>query len=286
MPVERELYDVLGVSPAASSSEIKRAYRRQAAKWHPDKNDQQDRQQCEEEFKRITEAYEVLGNQQLRRTYDSLGKSAVFDSSTPSSPTAAGHSSPPQSSGFSSHDPFNLFRQMFGEHDPFDDGFFGDDDFSMFSEQPRRGAPNRRQRQQQQPQRMGDMGMGMGMGMPAMGGSMFQSMGGASSMMQQMMADMEQMHSMHTQQQEGLFGNFSSMDTNGRDAGTTTRRSVQSVVRNGKRYTQTKTEIQYPDGRREEYTDEHENDAPQHGGRPAFLQEQQQQRGTLPFEHW
>ncbi len=71
MPVD-DHYDVLGVGRDASASEIKRAYRKAALEWHPDKNSAPD---AEQRFIRIGQAYEVLGNEDSRREYDRYGSS-------------------------------------------------------------------------------------------------------------------------------------------------------------------------------------------------------------------
>lgn len=68
---KQDYYSVLGVSRDASSEEIKKAYRRLAMKFHPDKN--QGNKAAEEKFKQITEAYEVLSDDQKRAGYDKFG---------------------------------------------------------------------------------------------------------------------------------------------------------------------------------------------------------------------
>lgn len=68
---KRDLYDVLGVSRQATGKEIKKAYRRLAAKYHPDKN--QGNKEAEEKFKEISAAYEVLGDEKKREQYDRYG---------------------------------------------------------------------------------------------------------------------------------------------------------------------------------------------------------------------
>lgn len=69
----RDYYDILGVDRDADEQEIKRAYRKLALKYHPDKNPDDDN--AEERFKEINEAYEVLGNSEKRAKYDRLGAS-------------------------------------------------------------------------------------------------------------------------------------------------------------------------------------------------------------------
>jgi molecular chaperone DnaJ len=68
---KRDYYEVLGVNKDASADEIKRAYRRMAMKYHPDKNP--DNKEAEEKFKECAEAYEVLSDQQKRQRYDQFG---------------------------------------------------------------------------------------------------------------------------------------------------------------------------------------------------------------------
>jgi curved DNA-binding protein len=68
----RDYYKILGVDQKASADEIKKAYRKLAVKFHPDKNP--NNKQAEEKFKEINEAYEVLGNADKRKKYDELGE--------------------------------------------------------------------------------------------------------------------------------------------------------------------------------------------------------------------
>jgi curved DNA-binding protein len=67
----KDYYKVLGVSKSASQDEIKKAYRKLAVKYHPDKNEGDAK--AENRFKEITEAYEVLGNAENRQKYDQMG---------------------------------------------------------------------------------------------------------------------------------------------------------------------------------------------------------------------
>ncbi|KAJ7504387.1 X-domain of DnaJ-containing-domain-containing protein [Mycena galericulata] len=73
-PVETEYYDLLGVAVDADDTELKKAYRKQAMKYHPDKNKSAD---AEEKFKDISKAYQVLSDSNLRAVYDKNGKSMV-----------------------------------------------------------------------------------------------------------------------------------------------------------------------------------------------------------------
>jgi len=73
MPTKRDYYDVLGVSRNASLEEIKKAYRKLALEWHPDRNKSP---QAEERFKEINEAYEVLSDPEKRAAYDQFGHAA------------------------------------------------------------------------------------------------------------------------------------------------------------------------------------------------------------------
>ena len=75
---KRDYYEVLGVEKTASDSEIKKAYRRLAMKYHPDKN--QDNKEAEDKFKEASEAYEVLSDSAKRQRYDQFGHAGVENS--------------------------------------------------------------------------------------------------------------------------------------------------------------------------------------------------------------
>jgi len=112
-------YDVLGIDTNASLEEIKKAYRRLAIKWHPDKNHSAG---ASEKFKEISKAYEELSDPEKRRVYDQGGEEALSGNA----------SSGRRSSGFAFRKPEDIFREFFGGRDPFAD-FFGDDNFFMSS---------------------------------------------------------------------------------------------------------------------------------------------------------
>src|SRR2546428_1963945 len=71
MAIKRDYYEVLGVSRTASAEELKRAYRKLALQFHPDRNPNDP--QSEARFKEVNEAYEVLSDQSKRQRYDSFG---------------------------------------------------------------------------------------------------------------------------------------------------------------------------------------------------------------------
>ncbi|MDR2980938.1 MAG: molecular chaperone DnaJ [Puniceicoccales bacterium] len=100
-----DYYKLLGVERNASADEIKKSYRKQAMKYHPDRNPGD--KSAEEMFKKVSHAYEVLSDPQKRSTYDQFG-AAAFEGS--SGPRAGG----PGGMGGGFHDPMDIFRQMFG----------------------------------------------------------------------------------------------------------------------------------------------------------------------------
>src|SRR5687768_10209615 len=107
---KRDYYEVLGLSREATDDDIKKAYRKLAIKFHPDKNPGD--KTAEEKFKEVGEAYEVLSEPQKRAAYDQYGH-AAFD---PRMRANRG--------GFGDfHDPFEIFREVFGGSSIFDDLF-------------------------------------------------------------------------------------------------------------------------------------------------------------------
>lgn len=77
MATKRDYYEVLGAAKGASQDEIKKAYRRLALKYHPDRVDADKKKEAEEKFKEVSEAYEVLSDSKKRSTYDQFGHAGV-----------------------------------------------------------------------------------------------------------------------------------------------------------------------------------------------------------------
>ena len=112
MAEKRDYYEVLGVSKDASADDIKKAYRKLALKYHPDRNPGD--KEAEEKFKEAAEAYDVLSDETKRRRYDQFGFAADG---------AGGFGG---GAGFSVEDIFRNFGDIFGGHFGGGSGGFGD----------------------------------------------------------------------------------------------------------------------------------------------------------------
>ena len=123
---KRDYYEVLGVERNATADEIKKAYRKKAIQYHPDKNPGD--KTAEEKFKEAAEAYDVLSNPDKRARYDQFGHAGVGG--------AAGNGGPYGGfgSGMSMDDIFSMFGDIFGGRG----GFGGFGGFSGESSQQRR----------------------------------------------------------------------------------------------------------------------------------------------------
>jgi DnaJ-class molecular chaperone len=134
MASSRDYYDILGISRNASEAEIKRAYRKQALEWHPDRNKSPE---AEKKFKEINEAYEILADKEKRAAYDQFGHAAFapgggFGGQGPFGGGAYTYRQGPFTytystfgggeglpfEGFDFSDPFEIFEQFFGGASP------------------------------------------------------------------------------------------------------------------------------------------------------------------------
>ena len=109
MSTQKDYYEVLGVKKEATPEEIRKAYKKLAIKWHPDKNPD-NKEEAEAKFKEISEAYSVLSDAEKRKEYDNRD-TANF-----------------KGFEFNNFDPFSMFKDFFGNSNNF--GF--DDDFGDF----------------------------------------------------------------------------------------------------------------------------------------------------------
>jgi len=131
MTAKRDFYDVLGVKKDASAAELKKAYRKLALKYHPDRNKSAD---AAEKFKELSEAYEVVSNPQKKKQYDQFGH-AAFDPSQGFGGFGGGQSNTHRQGPFTYSytttggapgggfggftDPFEIFESFFGGSSPF-----------------------------------------------------------------------------------------------------------------------------------------------------------------------
>jgi len=96
---QEDLYKVLGIKKSATDSDIKKAYRKLSRKYHPDKNQDDD---AEERFIAVSNAYEVLSDEDARSVYDRYGHEGLRQ-----------HEAQKQGGGHH-HNPFDVFSQFFG----------------------------------------------------------------------------------------------------------------------------------------------------------------------------
>lgn len=127
MADNKDYYQILGVAKGASADELKKAYRKLALEYHPDRNKTKE---AEAKFKELSRAYEVLGNPEKRQAYDQYGAAAFEQGAGSGDPfggggpftytySTGGGANPFEGfeGGFS--DPFEIFEQFFGGASPF-----------------------------------------------------------------------------------------------------------------------------------------------------------------------
>lgn len=225
----RDYYQVLEIPKTSTDDQIKKAYRKQALKWHPDKNPD-NRAEAEEKFKEIGEAYSVLSDQNKRTIYDKYGFEGL--ESGRGSSNSRGFSSGDFNMGafhhFDFRDAEDMFRNFFGGRDPFA-AFMDDEDmFGGFGSMFPRG---RNSEERNVGRRSNDPFSAMfgrfGMGSHMMGGFDDDD-------------DDDDMFSGNTFMRSSTFGGSGG-----------TSKSVQTVTetRNGQTVTKTVTTIRHADGR-------------------------------------
>lgn len=144
-----DYYRILGVDKNAKDDELKKAYRKLAMKWHPDKNPN-NKKEAEAKFKQISEAYDVLSDPEKRAVYDEYGEDGLkggvpgAENGGPGGASYFSTGDGPTQFKFSTRNPNDIFAEFFGFSSPFGggraskfSGMFGDDMFSSF---PQGGA--------------------------------------------------------------------------------------------------------------------------------------------------
>ncbi|MBA0706886.1 hypothetical protein Goshw_008318 [Gossypium schwendimanii] len=160
-----DYYKILQVDRNAKDEDLKKAYRKLAMKWHPDKNPN-NKKDAEAKFKQISEAYDVLSDPQKRAVYDQYGEEGLKGQMPPpgAGGFGGGDSGGPTTFRFNTRNPDDIFSEFFGFSSPFGmgdmggpragasgfpRGMFGEDIFGSFrggagegsTTMPRKGAP-------------------------------------------------------------------------------------------------------------------------------------------------
>jgi DnaJ-class molecular chaperone len=133
MAAKSDYYDILGVTKSASAEDLKKAYRKQALEWHPDRH-KDDKEAAEKRFKEINEAYQVLSDSQKRSAYDQYGHAAFspgggFGGASGGNPFAGGN----PFGGSGRQGPFTYTYTSRGGGSPFEGMDFGDP-FDIFEQ--------------------------------------------------------------------------------------------------------------------------------------------------------
>jgi DnaJ homolog subfamily B member 6 len=132
---KEDLYKVLGVSESAQEDEIKKAYKKLAIKWHPDKN-KDNKEESEAKFKEISHAYSILGDKDKRKEYDNMRKGGWSSNNGQGYNFSNFGSFFHDEKGFDFYDKMfkNFFKSDFGDFSAFDkdDDFFSSNFSSNF----------------------------------------------------------------------------------------------------------------------------------------------------------
>jgi len=125
---KKDYYEILGVSRDANPEDIKKAYRRLAVKYHPDRNPDNSKE-SEEKFKEVSEAYKILSSPEKRQIYDQYGHQGLEVEMGSGAEWGAGF------------DPRKIFEEVFGRGDVFGGDIFGDFFGRRAKTRERRGEP-------------------------------------------------------------------------------------------------------------------------------------------------
>jgi curved DNA-binding protein CbpA len=248
-------YEILGLSTSATENDIKKAYRKLAVKWHPDKNPD-DPEGAAEMFKLIGEAYEVLSDPQSRDEYDMGRRGGGFGGG---GHRGSGRTSRHRDFGdthFSHSRAFDIFNHFFAEMDSFHDDFF--------DQGPRQGQSGGRDRQRERRDPFSDPFFSSGFG--SMGGiGRMMDMGGFGGF-----GDMD-----------GGFGSSSSMmmsssSSGGRGVMSSSTSSSSRIGPDGVKHVRKEKTVTHPDGRRETSVEEYTVD--RDGTRREVIEDSQGRR--------
>ncbi len=114
-----DYYKILGVNKDATDVQIKKAYRKLAIKWHPDKN-KDNKEEAEKKFKEVAEAYQVLSDKDQRKKYDMFGKNGLNNNFRPNMDGFHFKFNNGRGDGSFPFSPEDIFRNFFGTNNVFD----------------------------------------------------------------------------------------------------------------------------------------------------------------------
>lgn len=285
-------YEILKVSQSASDTDIKKAYKKLAIKWHPDKNPE-NQEHATEMFKKVAEAYSVLSDRAKRQEYDNM---LLYGDISPTSGRAYGFTDDrpefARQSTFDDRRAFDIFEAFFDDMRAFHSGF-GDDMFDPFGRQgPFNGrhpsmnqqrSSGRRSQRDRDP--FGSMGIGMGMGM-GMGMNTGMGIGfGGSSLTDEFFGG-DPFAGFGTRSPSnamggGSFQSFSSSSSFSGVAGRSGRSTSTTsfIDSTGRRITKQETTTYHPDGRVETTTDEFAEPSGRSGNRLQYNSSRDSHRG-------
>ncbi len=257
----KDFYEVLGVSRSASLEDIKKAYKKLAIKWHPDKN-RDNQAEATEMFKAIGEAYETLSDPAKRREYDNGGlneddfgvdPSMSFNEGRRNNPHFAFHRNDRRSErhAFSDQRAFDIFNAFFAEFEDFHRSF---EDFHHGARQhtnsKAHGRGNRRGGG------FDDFGLGGGFGGFGFGSSMMDDFFGGSDPFASFGQGFNGAHSSFSS------SSFSSSTMSNSGGISRSISSSTYIGPDGRRVTRKETTIRHPDGRVERNVEEETQDPP------------------------